>query len=424
MKLPVPDESGRYVIVSSDSHAGAPLLDYKQYLEGRWHDEFDAWAAAYEDPWEQLEGEDRNAGAASGALDGNWDSELRQSQVESEGIVGEVLFPNTVPPFFPAGGLLTNPSPATKEEYELRSIGIRAHNRWLVDFCSMVPGRRVGVAQVFLNDVEDAMDEVRWVKEVGLGGGIMIPGTPEGDVVPGLKDPRYDPLWALCAELDVPVHQHSSGSAIPSVYALHKDGHDPTDGAIAAYELQFWNHRSLWHLILGGVFERHPGLKFVLTEQGAVWVTAELAKMDGLIRATRKPGHVMHRVCKGIHEKLALLPSEYFARNCYLGASAGFSSVEAEARHRIGLDRIMWGSDYPHNEGTYPYNREALRGAFAGVPTDEAQAILAGNAVEVYGFGVTELVEAAGRVGLTVAEVAEPLPDDAGGDTRAPAMMA
>ena len=82
------------------------------------------------------------------------------AELEADGVVAEVLFPNTIPPFFPSGNLVApQPSP---EEYERRWAGLKAHNRWMVDFCNEAPGRRAGIAQIMLNDVDDAVDEIRW----------------------------------------------------------------------------------------------------------------------------------------------------------------------------------------------------------------------------------------------------------------------
>ena len=93
----------------------------------------------------------------------NWDSERRLKETESQGVVAEVLFPNTVPPFF-AQGNLTALEP-TAADYERRWAGLQAHNRWVADFCAAAPGRRAGLAQIFLNDVDDALAEVRWAKD-------------------------------------------------------------------------------------------------------------------------------------------------------------------------------------------------------------------------------------------------------------------
>jgi hypothetical protein len=88
-------------------------------------------------------------------------------------------------------------------------------------------------------------------------------------------------------------------------------------------------------------------------------------------------------------------------------------------RHQIGVDRIMWGTDYPHVEGSYPYTRELLRLTFAGVDPDEIQQMLALNAAKLYGFDLEQLAPLAARVGPTRAEIAEPLAHE---DVPAPAL--
>ena len=106
------------------------------------------------------------------------------------------IFPNTVPPFFPSFVLFA--PPPKPEEYEHRLAGIRAHNRWLVDFCARYPERRAGIGQIFLNDVDDAIEDVQWIKEHGLRGGVLLPNIPP-DVkwVKPLYDPDYDRLWEV-----------------------------------------------------------------------------------------------------------------------------------------------------------------------------------------------------------------------------------
>src|SRR5436190_2189555 len=107
----------RYTIISDDGHCGADVAAYKPYLASRWHDEFDAWAAAFVNPF---------VDQVMPNADRSWNGERRQRELESDGVVGEVLFPNTVPPFFPSGNLLA-PLP-TAAEYERRMAGLRAHN--------------------------------------------------------------------------------------------------------------------------------------------------------------------------------------------------------------------------------------------------------------------------------------------------------
>ena len=148
---------------------------------------------------------DLRIGVASFMSPYNWESERRVEHLEADGIVAEVVFPNTVPPFYPSS-IIGAPAPTTAEEYRLRWAGIKAHNRWMVDFCDAFPGRRAGLAQVFFDDLDDAIEEVRWAKDAGLKG-VLIPTDHFGKLVP-LFEYRLDPFWAACAELEMPVHRH------------------------------------------------------------------------------------------------------------------------------------------------------------------------------------------------------------------------
>jgi Amidohydrolase len=110
-------------------------------------------------------------------------------------------------------------------------------------------------------------------------------------------------------------------------------------------------------------------------------------------------------------EKLDMLPSEYWHRNCYLGASQMVSRV-VETRDVVGVDRIMWGADYPHHEGTWPHGEVALRLNFGAVPEPEVREMTSGVAARVYGFDLEFLQTVADRVGPTVERIATPVADD------------
>jgi predicted TIM-barrel fold metal-dependent hydrolase len=376
----------RYVVISSDCHAGAETLEYRPYLDSRWYPEFDAWAGTYTIPFADLVTRD---------ADRSWNSDKHTAELEADGIVGEVVFPNTIPPFFSL-------MPPTAEDCERRWAGLQAHNRWLADWCARVPGRRAGVAQLMLHDVDAAVAEVKWVKEAGIFGGVLLPTVLVNDpLVPPLYATDYDPLWATCAELGVTIHTH--GGIMSSAWGV---GKYPAAGAVYISETAYFTHRALSHLIFGGAFERFPDLKLVMTEQGAGWVPDTLAGLDKQLdimraKADTPAGHYGAPVVK----ELKLKPSEYFARNCSLGASF-LSRTDAERRYDIGLDNIMWGSDYPHAEGTNPYTLEALRWTFGALPTDDVAAILGGNAARVYGFDLNLLGQVASQVGPPVDEVA------------------
>jgi predicted TIM-barrel fold metal-dependent hydrolase len=380
----------RYTIISADCHAGASHEMYREYLDPKYLDDFDAWREKYRNPFRDLQ---------DGGRVRNWDDERRNGDLEDDGIVAEVVFPNTVPPFFPSFVLFARPP--RPEEYEHRLAGIRAHNRWMAEWCARFPERRAGIGQIFLNDVDDAIRDVHWIKENGLRGGILLSAVPpDVDYVKPLYDPCYDPLWAVCEELEVPINSHG-GTGLPNY------GPYPVSALLFISEVMFYSQRPFVQLLLSGVFERFPRLRFVMTEMGCAWLPPLLDQMDGYLKSIRDTGRIGELRFAEEHV-LPLSATEYFRRNCWLGVSQP-GAADAAARELLGRDRFMWGSDYPHNEGTHPFTREHLRQRFHDVAPEELQRVLAGNAAELYGFDLDALAPLAERVGPTVAELAEPL---------------
>lgn len=381
---------GHYTIITSDSHAGGSHAAYREYLDPRYLEEFDEWRGRYRNPFKDLGDQRRYR---------NWDNEMRNSQQEADGVVGEVIFPNTVPPFFPSFVLFAGPP--EPEHYEKRLAGVRAHNRWLADFCNEFPERRAGIGQVFLNDIDDAIEDVKWIKEHGLRGGVLIPNVPpDAKWVRPLYDPEYDRFWAVVQDLEVPVHVHG-GTGVPDY------GKYPFAMLLYINEAGFYSQRPLVHLILGGVFERFPRLKFVITETGCSWVPPLLKRLDATIDQIRRTGQT-GEIRYGEEHKLQHLASEYFARNVWMGVSQP-TPDDVAARQMMGSDRFMWGSDYPHDEGTHPYTREHLRQVFHGTSPDEMSRILGENAAALFDFDLAALAPLARRFGPTVDELAQPL---------------
>ncbi len=406
------NDDDNLVVISADCHGGANIADYRPYLEQRYHDDFDRWAATFDNPYDDVTGPD----AAR-----NWDSARRIAEMEADGVVAEVLFPNTIPPFFPRVSLLNQAPGASAGDVERRWAGLRAHNRWLADFCSETPGRRAGVFQIMLHDVEGSVAEIRWAVDNGLTGGVLLPGAPPGSDVPPLYAPDYEPIWSVCEELGVPVNHHS-GSAAPDY------GDYPAAPAMFLLEVTWWAHRALWHLIFSGVMERHPRLQFVFTEQGTAWVPEELTRLDyyhGRLAGAGGAAGSQESMFGAGMGTLSLSPSEYWARQCQLGSSF-IRRHEVACRSQVGVERIMWGSDFPHLEGCWPFSHDHLRLAFSDVPTDEVRAMVGGNAARVYGFDLDHLSVFAAGVGPSPAAVAVPLPveDIADESLRCPAFAA
>jgi predicted TIM-barrel fold metal-dependent hydrolase len=392
----------RYIVVSADMHAGAAVYDYKPYLDSKWYDEFDSWADSYHDPWYDLDPGDApiKAGVASGASSVNWDSPKRIADLDHDGIAGEVLFPNTAPPFFPSG-VLTAYSPTTREEYERRFAGVKAHNRWMADFCKDAPERRAGVGQIFVNDIADAVAEIKYIAEAGLRGGVLLPLVEPGAPLPPFYDPRYEPIWAACAEYDVTINHHSTATGPTNV------GGGPGLAANALIESNFWPRRLLWQLVFAGVFARYPRLRVVLTEIQSGWVEAQLRILDGIYQAGVEKNWDVGKFVGEAVDGMTMSPTDYFHRNFYICASF-MLPVDAGVHETIG-DRVMWGADYPHSEGTFPWSREALRATFSAVPPETTARMIGGTAAEVYKFDLAKLAPIAAKIGPTVDEVKTPL---------------
>jgi predicted TIM-barrel fold metal-dependent hydrolase len=399
----------RYVVISTDCHGGADLRDYKPYLESRWHDEFDRWADGFFDLWGDIDPDSEfKAGVSSYLSPLNWESGKRTEALEAEGIAAEVIFPNTVPPFFPVG-VLAAPGPRSRAEYERRWAGLRAHNRWLVDFCGELPGRRFGLAQLLIDDVDDAVAEIRWAKEAGLRGALLP--SDHHLKLHHLYYLKYEPIWAVCEELDMPIGRHgsvvSSDEETDSLAAAH---------ACGVFETTYFSQRTLAQLIFSGVFDRHPRLKFTFTEVGTgTWVIDQVPLLDGFVQSALTPGSIAGMFARDALSELKQRPGDYCRENIWV--SSMFTGTDMPRRHEIGLDRLMWGADFPHHEGTAPHSLKVLRRTMQDVPEDEARRLLAGTAAELYGADLEFLQTVADRVGPTPEEVATPVrpeevPDD------------
>ncbi len=383
-------DQARYTIISADCHAGASHEQYREYLESRYLDDFDAWRNKYKNPYRDLH---------DGGRVRNWDDDRRNGDLETDGQVAEVVFPNTVPPFFPSFVLFAKqPKP---DQYEHRLAGVRAHNRWLVDFCSRFPERRAGIGQIFLNDIDDAIADVHFIKDNGLRGGMLLPNIPPDCTwVPPLIDPVYDPIWQVCEDLGVVINLHG-GTGAPD------QGRFPSSPLMFINEVSFYSQRPLVQFILSGIFERFPNLKFAITETGCHWVPPLLKQLDGMLAQIRSTGRT-GEMAYDVDTVPALSATEYFRRNCWMGVSQP-GLTDMAAREYLGPDRFMWGSDYPHSEGTGPFTREHLRQVMHGIPEVEVRDLLAGNVAKLYDFDLDALAPLAAQVGPTVAELAVPL---------------
>lgn len=403
--------SDRYLVISSDGHAGPRPEVYRDYLDPQYRDEFDrqneARMKALELAGERLEMRQESKQWASDkahGLAGAWDGDRRNEVLDADGVAAEILFVDGLteensPPF---GGDLGLMPVGVDPEHQW--AGCRAHNRWMAEFCSESPERRYGLALIApFWGVDRAVAEIARAKESGLRG-IMLPHMFTGQ--DPYHHPKYDPMWRACEERDMVIHFHSGAAPMHEYYGLDIfRARDPEElaeppvelpGALGIYvtEVAWWLTRPLVYMIWGGVFERFPTLKTAVTEGSTIWVPELLHLMD------QRYGdhHFSAKLGTGYKKHLSMKPSEYFKRNIKVGSSA-MSRREAELRHEIGLGTIMWGSDYPHPEGTWPATQKMMVEVLGGLPDEDITAILGGNAAGFYGFDVEALQPLVDRIG-------------------------
>jgi len=173
---------------------------------------------------------------------------VREREMDRDGVAVQAIFPQVIP-FKPLNEAFRDAFP-----FDVRLAGVRAYNRWLAEFCSHQPERHAGVAQILTEDIDVAVREVRWARRAGLFGGIQLPllplyaNTPEAFY----HHPRFEPLWAVCEELEMPMHSHIGGSSLDY-------GAVPSGSALRTFEsMNLTAHRHFWFLLYAGALERHP----------------------------------------------------------------------------------------------------------------------------------------------------------------------
>ena len=399
-----------YVIISADCHAGPNPPVYRDYLDAGFRGDFDQELAERQATIEETgrrftgddefkeewfgEDEDGNSLHEIG-LRGGWDAAKRDTELDNDGVAAEVVFPGPDA----ATGRMGAPFGAGFNPVATRSpahllAGARAYNRWAAELCGQSPERRAGlIVAPILGDLDGGIAEIRRAHADGLTGGVIIP--PRWDGYESYTSYRYDKVWAVCEELQLPIHCHSGP-------APHEDyGEVRGWMSVYGYETIFFTARPLWFMLLTGVFERFPSLKMAVTEAGSYWAADMLWRMD--MMATRDHGA---RKMVDTRGTLTMLPSEYFDRNCAIGAS-NTRRRELGRRYEIGVGNIMWGNDFPHPEGTWPYTRAFLKDRFWDIPVDETARILGLNQAEFYRFDLGKLQTIADRIGPTMADLGQ-----------------
>jgi predicted TIM-barrel fold metal-dependent hydrolase len=405
------------IIFSGDGHAGAEVETYRPYVEERYRSRVDDLVAENElymaiagipsnpTPEALKIFDDRGEVEAGGAL-GAWDIDLRLQMLDADGIAGELIHPghqNATLPFF---GIVNKPVPP-----DVRASGQRAYHRWLADFMGGADGRLVGVAEPGpCSDMDETLRELRWVAEHGFVS-VGLPGVTGDPDLPPLFDSYFEPFWSACEDLGLVLSIHAGYGLKQGVFFdFHAGLQEAMSGAGSSsfqrdpeaaqailaeamakaedspLRLEISTRRPLWLLMAGGVFDHHPNLKLALTEVRADWIPATIAHLDRRFAEAKTALPMKRRPSDYYHDHVVVTPSS-------------IHRAEVEMRAEIGVAQLMFGSDYPHPEGTWPNTRAWIRSAFAGVPEAEVRAILGENAIRAYGLDGAKLAETAERIG-------------------------
>jgi len=381
--------SRTYRIISSDGHVIEPPDMWARFLPPRFRDRApklvkdpeggDAWELSpgtapmpiglvvNEGTWGRRYEDNRWYGCTyDGIRQGAFSGKHRVEEQDIDGVDAEVIYPSqrTMSAFM------------AQEDDDFHLAGLEAYNTWLAtEFNAVAPDRLVGLAQMPAVDITTS---VRWLRESKVAGfaGLIISGFPSGN---SELSPEDDPFWEAAEEAGLPVHIHTGLSQAgkrkqPGTFKAEaaRTGRPPgleqMGGAVG--EASAWLSR----FIYSGMFDRFPGLRMVAAECGAGWVPHFLEHMDD--------HWWRNRVWCG--SQLQLLPSEYFRRNWKVTFIREPFAVQV--RHHIGVDNMMWSTDYPHHRHDWPYSRRVIEDSFLGVPASEKHRMVCANAQELYGL--------------------------------------
>jgi predicted TIM-barrel fold metal-dependent hydrolase len=288
---------------------------------------------------------------------GGIDPHAHVKDMDLDGVAGGVLYPSQ--------GLTIYRVP----DSELLSAIFRAYNDWLADFCRAYPNRLKGIAMINVDDVANAVGELQRAAKMGLAGA-MIPLRP---MEHRYDHPMYASLWAAAQDLDMPLSLH---------VGTYRWRPGANANATSQDIVEFTNREcdarhAIAAIIFAGVFERYPALKVGAVEFEVAWAPYFMARMDN-VYTERAVGVKRERFKDG------LLPSDFFRRNIFISFQE--DDLGIQLRSHIGVENLMWGSDYPHAESTFPKSRQIVAHILKDVPDEEKVKIAADNAARLYHF--------------------------------------
>jgi len=283
------------------------------------------------------------------------DPHLRVKELDRDGMDAEVIYG-----ILAACAKMKNPEAANEM--------LRIYNDFMHDFCSHYPDRMIGLACLPYSDIQAAAAEVRRVAKKGMRG---VELSCSGHMTP-MWHPMWDPLWEAVNETQLPLHFHTFPSVDPE---LRKQYELPvqrqmTYAGLCLFQMTLGN--ILTSMMGAAVFERFPNIRMVMGESGIGWIPYVLDRMDFEYKDQYQD------------LKLKLLPSEYWRRQCK--ATFQYDRIGTKLIEDMGIETLMWGSDYPHPDGVWPESAKYIDDQFSHLPADVKYAMTCGNAAKFYGL--------------------------------------
>ena len=360
-----------FPIISADSHITEAPNTYLDYIDAEWRDK----APHIEDGGERgdiyvIDGMKSTVSmglvAAAGKKPeeltlkgtrfedlhrGGWDPEARMADQDTDGVSAEVIYPTV-------GMVVTN-----HPDFEYKKACFDAYNRWLAEYCGAHPDRLLGCGQTAMRTPEEGVADLHAIKAAGLRG-VMMPN------VPGLEDydsEIYNPVWEAAIELALPLSFHIVPARDPNLRGSRLNGF---------LSIIRQNQDIIGTMIFGGVFERFPKLRVVCVEADAGWVPHYMYRMDH--------GYERHRNWMAPGVELSKMPSEYFSEHIYTTFQDDY--VAFRSADQMNWRRLLWASDFPHSDSTWPWSQDVLTEQTEGLNDEQLEGILSGNVAELYGI--------------------------------------
>ena len=289
---------------------------------------------------------------------GGTDLDRRLADQDRDGVCAEVIYPNETLLLY------TAPDP----NYQIAVA--QAYNDWAIELFADHGARLLPAAAVPVADIPAAVKEVERLAKLGY----RSVGIPLVNRECSYNQLQYEPLWAALEDTDMVLSFHAFTNT-EDIYPEDMGEERSLGGTLNYMALGMADGQvPVSELISGGVCERHPKLRFVIVECGSGWLAWLLYVLDE--QAEKK--HMW------IHPKLELKPSEYFARQGYVTFSD--DPIALNNLEFTGAGCLLWGSDYPHDEGTFPHSQAVIERTFAGVSAADKQRIVYQNSAELYGL--------------------------------------